>query len=46
MYPTYHVYVLKCADGSFYTGSSSNLAQRIAQHERGTYPKQLLKDHR
>ena len=38
MYPTYHVYVLKCADGSFYTGSSSNLAQRIAQHERGTYP--------
>lgn len=31
------VYILKCADGSYYTGCITNLAQRIAQHEGGVF---------
>ena len=27
------VYILKCADGSYYTGSTVNLELRIAQHQ-------------
>jgi predicted GIY-YIG superfamily endonuclease len=26
------VYILECADGSYYTGCTTNLDQRIAQH--------------
>jgi putative endonuclease len=26
------VYILKCADGSFYTGCTSDIARRIAEH--------------
>ena len=33
-----YVYILKCADGTFYTGVSSNLTQRLFQHETGYYP--------
>ncbi len=29
------VYILLCADGSYYTGSTSNLEQRVAQHRSG-----------
>src|SRR3989304_9489253 len=29
------VYILKCADGSYYTGSTTNLEQRLAQHQTG-----------
>lgn len=29
------VYILRCADGSLYTGITNNLAQRIKQHETG-----------
>lgn len=29
---SYFVYVLKCADGSFYTGIAKNLEQRLNQH--------------
>jgi len=32
---TYYVYILKCADGSYYTGSAKNLSQRIVEHEEG-----------
>ena len=28
-------YILECADGSFYTGSTNNLALRLAQHQNG-----------
>ena len=33
------VYMLRCADGSYYVGSSrsSDLNQRIAEHEAGTH---------
>ena len=30
-----HVYILECADGSYYTGSTGNLEQRIEQHVTG-----------
>ncbi|HSV40208.1 MAG TPA: GIY-YIG nuclease family protein [Nocardioidaceae bacterium] len=29
------VYILECSDGSFYVGSTVNLENRIAQHNRG-----------
>jgi len=29
------LYILKCADGSYYTGSTNNLALRVAQHQAG-----------
>ena len=33
------VYMLRCADGSYYVGSARNndLSQRIAEHEAGEY---------
>jgi predicted GIY-YIG superfamily endonuclease len=30
------VYILQCADGSYYTGHTDNLEPRIAAHEQGT----------
>ena len=29
------MYILKCADDSYYTGSTWNLEKRLAQHQRG-----------
>ena len=29
------VYILKCADGSYYTGSTKDLEKRISQHQNG-----------
>jgi predicted GIY-YIG superfamily endonuclease len=34
----YVVYILECADGSYYTGSASDLSQRLWQHEIGALP--------
>ena len=28
----WHIYILKCADGSFYTGIAKNIQRRIDQH--------------
>ena len=33
--PTYWVYILRCADGNYYTGSTSSLETRLAQHNEG-----------
>ena len=30
-----HMYILECCDGSFYTGSTKNLARRFWQHQNG-----------
>ena len=30
-----YVYILKCADGSYYVGSTTNLERRLAQHQAG-----------
>lgn len=32
---SYFVYMLECADGSYYTGMTSDLPKRITQHEVG-----------
>jgi putative endonuclease len=32
------VYIVRCADGSFYTGHTDDLDRRIAQHEVGDIP--------
>lgn len=29
------VYILRCADGSYYTGHTDNLEMRLAEHETG-----------
>jgi putative endonuclease len=34
----YWVYVLLCRDGSYYVGVTSELEQRIAQHDLGAFP--------
>lgn len=31
----WHVYILKCSDGNFYTGCTSNIEERIKRHESG-----------
>jgi putative endonuclease len=30
-----HMYVLECADGSYYTGSTTDLERRLWQHQNG-----------
>lgn len=30
------VYILECADGSFYVGSTTDLDMRVEQHQRGS----------
>lgn len=34
---TYHVYILKCIDDTYYTGMTSDLQLRINQHETGFF---------
>ena len=31
------VYILKCSDGSYYVGSTSNLEHRLGEHQTGVY---------
>lgn len=33
----YYVYILKCKDESYYTGLTSNLEERINQHNQGKH---------
>ncbi|MBK7090147.1 MAG: GIY-YIG nuclease family protein [bacterium] len=33
---TYRVYILRCNDGTFYTGQTTDLEKRLAAHNRGT----------
>ncbi|RCW91527.1 GIY-YIG nuclease family protein [Winogradskyella arenosi] len=32
-----YVYILKCSDNSYYTGLTSNLTNRLEQHETGKH---------
>ena len=32
---SYYVYILKCADDSYYTGVTNNLERRLAEHNSG-----------
>jgi putative endonuclease len=34
----YYVYILKCADGSYYTGVTNDADRRLAQHQAGYNP--------
>ena len=34
---SFWVYILRCADNSYYTGHTDNLEQRIAQHQQGYF---------
>ena len=34
----YVVYILECADGSYYTGSTHDIVNRLWQHEQGIEP--------
>ena len=31
----YYVYILRCADASYYTGSTGGLGRRLTEHQRG-----------
>ena len=37
MKTSYSVYILKCSDGSYYTGITSNLEKRLVDHNRGKH---------
>jgi len=34
----YAIYILKCSDGSYYTGSTKELDARVLEHQNGTHP--------
>jgi putative endonuclease len=38
-----YTYILECADGSFYTGSTWNLEKRLWQHQQGIGAKHTAK---
>jgi predicted GIY-YIG superfamily endonuclease len=35
---SFWVYIIQCADRSYYTGHTDNLERRIAMHQRGEIP--------
>jgi len=35
VYYMWHVYILKCSDGTYYTGCTNNITERLMRHERG-----------
>lgn len=37
----YHVYIVQCADGAYYTGSTNNLEHRLKLHNSGNGAKCL-----
>ncbi|MFK8039164.1 MAG: GIY-YIG nuclease family protein [Crocinitomicaceae bacterium] len=34
---TFNVYILKCSDGTYYTGITSNLENRLKQHQSSQF---------
>jgi predicted GIY-YIG superfamily endonuclease len=34
---SFWVYILRCGDGSYYTGHTDNLQKRLAQHDAGSF---------
>jgi putative endonuclease len=39
MLKEFHVYILLCSDGTYYTGMTSNLENRMFQHENAEFPR-------
>ena len=35
----YYVYIIHCADGSYYTGSTSDISIRLSDHQKGSNPR-------
>lgn len=35
----YYVYIVRCCDGSYYTGVTNNYHRRVAEHQDGKNPK-------
>jgi len=35
---TMYVYILRCSDGSYYTGVTNDLEERFEQHSQGIHP--------
>lgn len=33
--PSGYMYILRCSDGSYYTGSTKNLVKRLTEHQNG-----------
>ena len=42
----YFVYILRCSDGTFYTGYTGNLIRRFKQHQSGAIPRSYTKSRR
>jgi predicted GIY-YIG superfamily endonuclease len=42
----YFVYILRCSDGTFYTGYTGNLTRRVKQHQSGAIPRSYTKSRR
>ena len=42
----YHVYLLLCADGTYYTGYTGDLIRRFKQHQTGAIPRAYTKSRR
>ena len=38
IHPIFYIYILKCADDSFYIGMTNHLDKRMNEHESGKYP--------
>ena len=36
---SYFVYILKCVDGTYYTGVTNDVPRRLNEHQSGTNPK-------
>jgi predicted GIY-YIG superfamily endonuclease len=42
----YFVYILKCSDGTYYTGYTGDLLRRYKQHQSGAIPRSYTKSRR
>ncbi len=42
----YFVYILRCSDGTFYTGYTGDLIRRFKQHQSGAIPRSYTKSRR
>lgn len=41
--PTYSVYLVRCRDGSVYTGITTDVARRISEHDKGAKGAKFLR---
>lgn len=42
----YFVYILRCSDGTLYTGYTGDLIRRVKQHQSGSIPRAYTKPRR